>query len=49
MSLKELNYVLVSTTHVIEDTDSMGHHPEHVDPAGHGVEGNQHVKVFMYG
>ena len=49
MSLKELNYVLGSTTCVIEDIYSMGRHTEHVDPAGHGVKGNQHVKVFMYG
>ena len=49
LSLKELNSMLASTTHVIEDIYSMGHHPEHVAPTGHGVEGNQLVKVCMYG
>ena len=48
MSLKELNYMLGSTTHVIEDIDSMGSHTEHVRLMGHGVEGNQLVKVCMY-
>ena len=49
MSLKELNYMLGSTTHVIEGIDSMDHHTEHVALMGHGVEGNQLVKVCMYG
>ena len=49
MSLKELNYMLGSTTHVIEDIDSMGCYTEHVALMGHGVEGNQLVKVCMYG
>ena len=50
MSLKELNYMLGSTTHVIEDIDidSMDHLTEHV-ALGDGVEGNQLVKVCMYG
>ena len=38
-----------SSTHVIEDTDWMGHHTEHVALTGHGVKGNQLVKVCMYG
>ena len=45
MSLKELKYMLESTTHVIEGIYSMGRHTEHVALVGHGVEGNQHVKV----
>ena len=49
MSLKELNYMLGSTTHVIEDIDSMGRHTEHVALVGHGVGANQLVKVCMYG
>ena len=28
-----------STTHVMENIDSMDRHPEHVALAGHGVEG----------
>ena len=49
MSLKELNWMLGSTTHVIEDIDSMGHQTEHVALTGHGLEENQHAKVYMYG
>ena len=49
MSLKEPKLVLGSTTHVKEDIDSMDHHTEHVALMGHGVEGNQLVKVCMYG
>ena len=49
MSLKELNYMLGSTTHAIEDIYSMGSHTECVCHTGHGVEGNQLVKVCMYG
>ena len=41
--------MLGSTTHVIEDIYSLGRHTEHVDLMGHGVEGNQLVKVCMYG
>ena len=41
--------MLGSPTHVIEDIGSMGRQKEHVALAGHGVEGNQFVKVCMYG
>ena len=41
--------MLGSTTHVIEDIYSMGRHPEHVAHLEHGAEGNQLVKVCMYG
>ena len=41
--------MLGSTTHVIEDIDSMVRLTEHVALMGHGVEGNQLVKVCMYG
>ena len=55
MSLKELNYMLGSTTHVIEDIDSLGGHTEHVDDMD-GVEGNHlvvrysmnHKAVLLY-
>ena len=40
--------MLGSTTHVIEDIDSMGHLTEHVALiTGHGVEQLQSVKVHM--
>ena len=48
MSLKELNYMLGSTTHVIEDIYSLDRHTEHVALMGNGVTGNQLVKVCMY-
>ena len=41
--------MLGSTTHVIEDIGSLGHLTEHASLTGHGVEGNQLVKVCMYG
>ena len=47
MSLKELNYMLGSTTHVKEDIDSLERHTENVGLMGHGVDGNQLVKVCM--
>ena len=55
MSLKELNYMLGSTTHAIKDIDSIGHHTEHVDNTD-GVEGNHlvvrysmnHKAVLLY-
>ena len=45
-----------STTHVIEDIDSMGRHTEHVALTGHGVEMNHlvvrysmnHKAVLLY-
>ena len=46
MSMKELNYMLGSTTHVIEDIDSMGRHTEHVALTGDGVEQLQSAKVY---
>ena len=53
MSLKELNWMLGSITHVTEDIDSMDDLLEHaaliLGFMGHGLERNQHVKVCMYG
>ena len=49
MSLKELNYMLGSTTHVIEGIVFLGHLTGNVVLMGYGVEGNQHVKVCRYG
>ena len=46
MSLKELNYMLGSTTHVMEDIDFMGRHTEHVALTGYGSEQLQSAKVY---
>ena len=46
MSLKELKYMLGSTTHVTEDTDFMGYGQiDIVNLMGHGVMRNQLVEV----
>ena len=46
MSLKELNYMLGSTTHVMKDMDSMDDLLERVNSMVNGVEVFQCVKVY---